>query len=161
MRGGGESHNPEHRQCIAHEIRRGQSQCDTGKRCADGQLHQHDPETLGAEKIDKGAPEGFDYPGQIKPAGIKGDLSIGKSQILVKHHAGSHGDHIGDAFGDVNGGNPEPGGLIFFFHLKPLGEILGCENMKTNFTFCSLVFEPVAHHTPLVTRYSSLFTIHH
>ena len=36
---------------------------------------------------------------------------------------------------------------------------MGCKNMNINFTFCSLVFEPVSHHPSPVTRHYLLFTI--
>ena len=121
MCGGGKSHYPEHRQRVADKIMRGQGEGDTSQRPADRQLHYQDPETLGAEKIDKRAPQRFDYPRQVKPTGVKGDLCIGKSEIFVKNNADGHGDHIRDTFGQIDRRNPQPGFPIciiryFFFY---------------------------------------------
>ena len=109
MRGGTEGHNPEHRQRVAHEIRCGQGQRNTAKRSANGQLHSQNPESLRPQEIDKGAPKRFNHPRQIKPAGVKSNLSIGEPQLFIHDDADGHGDHIGDAFRQIDGRNPEPG----------------------------------------------------
>ena len=114
VRGGRKGHDPENRQRVAQKIRRREGQSHTGERPADDQLCQQNPEAFGAEKIYKRAPKRLDYPGKIKPAGVKGDICVGQTKIFIHHHTDGHDDHIGDALGHIYGRHPQPGVSLFF-----------------------------------------------
>ena len=49
-------------------------------------FRQHDPPAFGFHHIDERTPYRFQYPRQIEPRGIEGDLGIAQSQLFIEDH---------------------------------------------------------------------------
>ncbi len=88
----------------------GDGECQPDEAERHEHLHGDGPPPLGAQDVDEGAPERLDGPRQIEQAGEERHFAIGHTE-LGKHQDGDVvDDEVGQAFGEVEGGDPQPGG---------------------------------------------------
>ena len=118
--GRGEGYQPEGRQRELEEERCGQREGDAGKADGDDKLHGDRPPALGLHQIYKGAPEGFDDPGQVEPAGIQGDIGIRDAQAFIHNGRNGHHCHVWQGFGHIECGYPRPRRFLLFHISKPV-----------------------------------------
>ena len=85
MGGGTEGYEPEYRQCGLEEMAGGDGEGNAGQSGTQQQLGSDNPPPLGAEQVDKRAPQGLDDPGQVQPAGVEGHLCIRDAHPFVHH----------------------------------------------------------------------------
>ena len=99
--GRGEAHQPEYGQGELEEERRGDGKGDAGQCESYDPLHGECPPALGADNVDKGAPEWLDDPGEVQPAGVEGDVGVGDAQALVHDDRDGHHGHVGETLREV------------------------------------------------------------
>ena len=109
VRGGGEGDDVEDDQRPAEDVR-ADAQREAGEADGAQQLHQHDPPALGADHVHEGAPQGLDDPGEVEQGGVHGQVAVRHAQALEHRHGDVVDDEVGNALGEVERGDPPPGG---------------------------------------------------
>ena len=107
--GRGESHQPQHGQRPTEEMRPRQGQRHHRQRQPEPELQHHDPAPLAAQQVHQRPPQRLDHPGQVQPLVYERDLGVGDAQVLVHHHRQRHHHDVGQAFAEVERGDPAPG----------------------------------------------------
>ena len=103
-----EGHHPKEEQRSLQPERGGDGEGDPSEGRSDEQFHRHNPPSLGADEVDKGAPQRFNDPRQVEPRGIKGDLGIAQTELFVENEGDGHHSHIGQSLRKIEGRNPPP-----------------------------------------------------
>ena len=91
---------------LRHRHGQGQAEEEGG----DQQLHRRDPPAFVAEDVDKRAPDGLDDPREVEKAGVERHLGIAHAELLEHHRGDAVHDEIGNAFREIEGRHPNPGG---------------------------------------------------
>ena len=99
---------PEEGEREAEEEGGGDGERYASKGDGDGPLHGGGPPAFCSNKVDKGAPEGFDNPWQIKPACIEGDVGVGDAKTLVHDDGDGHHGNVRQTFSKIEGRDPCP-----------------------------------------------------
>ena len=71
-------------------------------------LHGDCPPALGADDVDNRAPEGFDHPRQVEPAGVECRVGFRHAQLGEQHHSDHIDEYERDTLREVQRGNPRP-----------------------------------------------------
>lgn len=75
--GGAESQQPQTGEAIADRMRPGEAERHAAESRTDDDLHDDDPPSFGFQKVYQRAPQGFDHPREVQPAGVKSDVGVG------------------------------------------------------------------------------------
>lgn len=99
---------PEQGERQLKEIFRGDGEGNTCQSCTDEHLHGDNPPAFGLDEVDERTPQRLDDPGQVEPAGIKGQLGIADAQPFIHDKRDDGHCHVWQSLRKVEGGNPCP-----------------------------------------------------
>jgi len=106
--GGAEGDDPKERNREQDKIRAGQGEREPGEGEAEDALHAPDPEAARFENIHDRTPERFQHPRQIEEASVETNKFIGDAEGLIEDDGDGGDDGVGQAFGEVERGDPGP-----------------------------------------------------
>ena len=87
--------------CYFFGAREGDGEDEEDERQRHQGLHGENPPALGADDVDKGAPEGLYHPGEVEEACEESHLAVGDTHLGKHQHGDVVDDKVGYAFGEV------------------------------------------------------------
>ena len=92
------------------------AECHTGQSGSQKDLRDDDPPSFVPKQVYHRAPERFDDPGKVKPAGVERNFCVRQIQSFVHNDRDTHHRDVWQRLGDVECRNPFPWIVFGVFH---------------------------------------------